>query len=500
MASDFDVAVAGAGHNSLIAAAYLAAAGLKVIVLERNPFIGGGVSTQEATLPGFKHDLHSTSHNMLQSNPLIKDDELGLQAKFGLTYIRPEVSVASVFDDGTSLPIRHDLDRTCEAMATFSERDAQRYRDFVGEFRAMLPMFVSGLFCPPAPFGMFMAMLEQSREGRALIGMMNRSAYDIISEIFDDDRLKINYMKFSSEAMAGPEEKGTGLIFAMMAGFVHSFHSGFPVGGSGALTDSLAAFIRAHGGEVRTYSHGARVLVESGRANGVVLESGETIRAKRAVIGCFHPHLLSTYIEGLDPRIVEDARRTHSGPYSCIVAHYALDRPFTYPALEPGMNPMIVECLPSDLELFRREYDDLRYGRMPEHMSVIACQHSNLDPTRAPAGKATLYHYSFAPYHLAEGGASRWDEIGESVADNMLEAYRPYVDGLNGGNLLARKVATPLDHERYSLSFQKGAISGIGRYIYQFLGRRRSPSCPNMWYPRWRLSTSADRSCTRAAA
>lgn len=483
MSGSFDVAVAGAGHNSLMTAAYLAAAGLKVIVLERNPWIGGGVMTREVTLPGFKHDLHSTSHNFLQSNPLIKDDELGLQAKFGLQYIRPEVSIASVFDDGTSLPIRYDLDKTCEAMAKFSERDAERYRAFVENFRKLLPMFVSGLFAPPVPYGMFMALLEQSREGRALIGMMNMSAYDIINEVFEDVRLKINYMKFSSEAMAGPEEKGTGLIFGMMAGFVHSYHSGFPVGGSGALSDSLAAFIEAHGGEIRTDSHVAKVLIESGQAVGVRLQNGEEIRAKRAVVGCFHPHLLGGYVDGLDPELVEDARKTQPGPYSNIVVHYAMNRPFTYKALDPGMTPMIVECLPTDLERFRREYDDLRYGRMPSDLSVIACQHTNLDPSRAPEGKATLYQLSFAPYNLADGGASRWDDVRDSVADRMMEAYRPYVSDMDSSNLLARHIATPLDHERFSLSFQKGDISGIGRYVYQFLGRRPTPELSQFSVP-----------------
>lgn len=472
MASNFDIAVAGAGHSSLIAAAYLAAAGLKVIVLERNPWIGGGVVTQEVTVPGFKHDLHSNSHNLLQANPLIRNDELGLQAKYGLKYIRPEVSVASIFDDGSSFLLYHDLDKTCESMAKFSERDAESYRSYVDNFRKLLPMFVSGLFSPPAPFGMFMGLLEQSREGRALIGVMNMSAYDIINDIFEDDRIKINFMKFSSEAMAGPEEKGTGLIFSMMAGFVHTYHGGFPVGGSAALVDSLAAFIRAHGGEIRTESHVSKVLIESGRAVGVALESGEEIRAKRAVIGCFHPHVLGDYVAGLDEQILEDARKTHSGPYSGIVVNYALNRPITYPALAAGTSAMIVECLPSNLEMFRREFDDLRYGRIPETVSLVANQHAILDPTRVPEGKGSLYLYSFAPYDLADGGPSRWDDIREREADRLLDAYRPYTNGIGPDDIIARHIATPLDHEKFSLSFRKGDISGIGRYIYQFLGRR----------------------------
>ena len=184
MAIGYDVVVAGGGHNSLTAAAYLAAAGLKVMVLERNPWLGGGVVTREVTVPGFKHDLHSSTHNFLEANPLIRNDELGLQAKYGLRYIKPEITVASVFDDGSSLSICHDLDRTCQSMSKFSGRDADAYRAYVEKFRKLLPMFVSGLFSPPVPFGSFMSILEQSREGRDLIGVMNKSAYDIIDHIF----------------------------------------------------------------------------------------------------------------------------------------------------------------------------------------------------------------------------------------------------------------------------------------------------------------------------
>ncbi|WP_281825285.1 FAD-dependent oxidoreductase, partial [Sphingobium sp. BS19] len=122
MNADFDVVVAGAGHNSLVAAAYLAAAGMKVLVLERNAWIGGGAVTREVTVPGFRHDLHSTAHIMIQSNPLINRDELGLIGKFGLEYIRPEISFASVFDDGSVVLTYHDLDKTCESLAKISPR------------------------------------------------------------------------------------------------------------------------------------------------------------------------------------------------------------------------------------------------------------------------------------------------------------------------------------------------------------------------------------------
>jgi phytoene dehydrogenase-like protein len=475
MGSTYDIVVAGGGHNSLTATAYLAASGLKVLVLERNAWLGGGVVTQEVTVPGFRHDLHSTAHMLLQANPLLRDDELGLLARFGLKYIRPEISVATIFDDGSTVLTYHDLDKTCESMATLSPRDAESYRRHVEHSRKLLPMFVSGLFAPPAPFGTFMSMLEQSREGRALIGVMQKSAYDIIDEVFESPKLKIHFMKYSSEAMAAPEEKGTGLIFSMLVGFVHAYHGGFPKGGSSGLTDSLSRCIEHHGGEIRTQSDVSRVIVERGKAVGVALKSGEEIRAKRGVIGCFHPHLLKNYVAGVDPAILEDARRTQPGPYSSIVVNYALNSAPVYESLAGLPSPLIVECVSADLKTVRQEFDSLRYGIMPEAVSLVCAINTNHDPSRAPAGKSILYMYNFAPYELTDGGPARWDDIKEAVADWMLEGYRHYASNVGRDNIIARHVSCPRDNERTNLSFQKGDISGIGRYLYQFLGRRPTP-------------------------
>src|ERR1700730_4537261 len=102
MKSKFDIVVAGGGHNTLTAAAYLATAGLKVLVLERNEWIGGGVVTRELTVPGFRHAQHSNAQTLIQANPLIRNDELHLKSRFGLRYLHPEISVATVFDDQTS--------------------------------------------------------------------------------------------------------------------------------------------------------------------------------------------------------------------------------------------------------------------------------------------------------------------------------------------------------------------------------------------------------------
>src|SRR5215475_14183829 len=125
MADSYDVVVIGSGHNGLIAAAYLAKAGQKVLVLEQNDWFGGGVATVETVAPGFRHDLHSATHIIIQANPLLLNDELGLKAKYGLKYVHPEGIFSTIFDDHSAIVSYADLDRTCASIGVLSPRDGE---------------------------------------------------------------------------------------------------------------------------------------------------------------------------------------------------------------------------------------------------------------------------------------------------------------------------------------------------------------------------------------
>ena len=124
MSKKYDVVIAGGGHNGLVLGCYLAKAGLKVCIVERNEKVGGGVMTREYTLPGFKHDTHSVAHTLIQANPLMLRDELGLKSKYGLRYINPDKMTAAMFEDGSILKFYSDLDRTCDSIAKFSQRES----------------------------------------------------------------------------------------------------------------------------------------------------------------------------------------------------------------------------------------------------------------------------------------------------------------------------------------------------------------------------------------
>src|SRR5919202_6592420 len=134
MSETYDVVVAGGGHNSLITAAYLARAGYDVVVLDARDVPGGGAVTEELMLDGFRFDSCSTGHTLIQPNPVLRDDELGLKSVYGLEYMSPDPVAHVVFPDGESFTHWLDLDRTCGELERFSPRDAAAYRRNLAEF------------------------------------------------------------------------------------------------------------------------------------------------------------------------------------------------------------------------------------------------------------------------------------------------------------------------------------------------------------------------------
>src|SRR5580693_5372418 len=147
MPDEFDVVIAGAGHNSLIAGAYLAKAGYRCLVLESRAFVGGGVKTTQLTLRGFHHDVCSSAHVLIQDSPILRDDELQL-GKYGLEYIFPDPVVHLPFPDGSYLTQWRDLDRTCEEFAKFSKKDGAAYRRLITEYETVRPILSEVTFNP----------------------------------------------------------------------------------------------------------------------------------------------------------------------------------------------------------------------------------------------------------------------------------------------------------------------------------------------------------------
>jgi phytoene dehydrogenase-like protein len=475
MADTYDIVVIGSGANGLTAAAYMAKAGHKVLVLERSAWFGGGVATREVVAPGFRHDLHSATHIIIQANPLIRNDELGLISKFGLKYIYPEGVFSTIFDDQTSIVSYADIDRTCQSIAKISPHDADAYRRFAAKSQETLPLIAAGMFVPPVPQGSFWALLDQSPQGRELMRIMQSSMLDIVNEWFEHDKTKVHLLKFAAETLVGPDEKGTGMILYSFPAFVHTYRPGLPEGGSGALVDALTRCLESHGAELRKDTAVEKVIVERGRATGVRLKGGEVIKAKTAVIGQIHPYLLDRMVDGLDERLVANAKRALPASFALMAAHYALNEDPKYHAGDEPARVSLANFAPATLERYRRVFDDFKYGDLSHDQIIAAHVNSSHDPTRAPPGKAALTLFGFAPFQLRDGGSAAWDDRKAEVAELLHRAYGHYVSNLEGNNIVGRKFETPLDVQRYSPTFQNADVGGVGKYFNQIGGHRPTP-------------------------
>jgi phytoene dehydrogenase-like protein len=474
-----DIVVIGSGHNGLVAAAYLAAAGKKVTVLERNAWFGGGVVTRELTVPGFRHDQHSMAHIFIHANPLMVNDELGLKSRYGLKYVFPELPMMSVFEDGTTLGLYRDRERTCAEIAKFSQKDAEAYRKLADQAAAMLPMIVATLYSAPMPMGASTAMMDQSREGREIWKLTQMSTHDVLAHWFENEKVRMHFARVAGENLVSPDEKATGIGTFVFVGFLEAYGIGVPIGGSGKLTDALIACIKDKGGEVLSGVDIDSVLVKQGRAVGARAKDGREFTAKDAVIGAIHPHHIGRMVPGVEPTVAADAAATEVSPVACITVHAALNGPLKFKAGDQ-VRAVMIELLPNRYEQLRRSFDDMRYGGFSKYPLVGLGSLTMFDPSRVPPGKATMHAWDYVPYDRLDGRT--WDDTKREYADSMIRHMERFIDGLSA-NIIEYHCDSPVDMERTSPSFRRGDLHGIATTTWQSGAHRPTADLGQMSVP-----------------
>lgn len=287
--ADFDVIVVGSGQNGLTAAAYLATAGKRVLVLERNDHFGGGISTREIA-PGFLSERHALVHEMILANPLISRDELGLQSCYGLEYLPLDPMITALFDDGTSLPLWRDREKTKAAIAKFSARDADTWDDFMDRGAAIADALLPSFFEPPIPPAVAAQGLASMPNGDWLTVEFGKSVIEIYEDWFESDQLKIALERRATEIMmTNPDDRGSGVFAYISPALLERWGNAVPKGGGRAFNESLIRCIEDHGGQACHSTPVEKILTRGGRAYGVRTASGEEIVAADAVLAAIHP-------------------------------------------------------------------------------------------------------------------------------------------------------------------------------------------------------------------
>ncbi|WEK45393.1 MAG: NAD(P)/FAD-dependent oxidoreductase [Candidatus Andeanibacterium colombiense] len=468
--SDADIIAIGSGHNGLVAAAYLAVAGKTVLVLERNEWFGGGVVTRELTLPGFSHDQHSMSHIFIQGNPLLLNDELGLHSKYGLQYVRPDVPMMSVWEDGSSLPLYRDPAKSAEAIRRFSAKDADTFLEMSRQAAEWLPMIQASLYAPPMPVGASSMMMDQSAEGREIMRTMAVSTFDLMEELFEHDKVKAHFGRVAGENLVSPDEKATGIGAYVFLGFLEKFGFGVPVGGSGSLTNALIRCIEDHGGKIVNNAQVREIVTNGTRATGVVLDDGTRYSAGEGIIGAIHPHILPDMVAALPPIVAAHAKRTHITTAACFTVHAALSEPLKFKAGD--LLAVMYELMPANYEDMRRAFDELRYGNFSPTPLIGVGQLTQHDPSRCPTGKAIFHAWDYVPYERKDGRS--WDESKGEFAEQMIARMGDFIENVPEV-ILDYHCDSPVDMERTSPSFFRGDLHGIATTTYQSGAHRPTP-------------------------
>jgi phytoene dehydrogenase-like protein len=458
MASAYDAIVIGGGHNGLVASAYLARAGRRVVVLERRERIGGAAYSEEV-FPGFTFSVFSYVVSLLRPE-IIRDLDL---PRHGL-HVLPLESTLTPLPNGDYLAQWSDHDQNRRELARHSLRDAEAYDEF-GRLMHQMSRAVKPFLgiAPPDPASLApRELLALGRLGRQLRGLgreqfhtlhklLTMSSADYLDEWFETEALKAT--KSASGiigTLQGPRSPGTAyvLLHHYMGELDGVFRAwGFARGGNGSVSAAIAGAARALGVEIRTAASVTNVILENGRATGVALASGEEIRAPR-VLSNADPR--RTFLELVGdkhlPADFTDAIRKFRFRGASAKVNLALDALPDFTCL-PGAGPHLrgaISISPS-VDYLERAYDQAKYGEFSRRPYLDIVIPSMIDPGMAPPGKHVMSIFAqYAPYHLAGGWTdARREAFGDAVIDTLAE-YAPNLKSI----ILHHQVITPADIER----------------------------------------------------
>ncbi len=504
MAETRDVIIIGGGHNGLVTAFYLAKAGFKPLVLERREQIGGAAITEEFS-PGFR--CSTLSHS---AGPLLPEIVNDMQlARHGLKLVTPEIGVTALSPDGRALVLYTDSARAAQEIAKFSPKDAERYPVFQQSLEKIGRVIGDALKLTPPNIddpsrGDLWAMLQT---GRALRKLGKKDMYrllrwgpmavaDLVAEFFDTELLRATIAARGIFGTAmGPWSAGSSLVLLIRAaGNPHpAGASFFAIGGTGAITQAMAAAAKEAGAEIRTSAEVKEVCVKDGAATGVVLASGEEISAKAVISNADPRRTLLTLVDPthLTPDFVMKLQNIRM-PGTVAKVNLALSALPKFTSLNADGAALRGRIhIGPEIDYLERAFDESKYGNFSPHPYLEVTVPSLTDPSLAPGGKHVMSIYmQYAPFKLKNADwDNQRDALGETVVKTLAE-YAPNLPslvedgqiitpkdlettyGLTGGHIFHGELALDqfftmrplLDWARYSTPIQNLYLCGSGTH------------------------------------
>jgi len=469
-----DAIVIGAGVNGLVAANLLVDRGWDVLVLEAQAAPGGAVRTDELTLPGFRHDTFSSFYPFAAASPIIG----GLQLEdHGLRWRRAETVVAHPLRDGRVAAVHADVGATAASLEAFAPGDGDRWRAlvqrYVGSQRAGVLRTFYSPFPPVRGGGRLLADLGP-------MGLMRFSRFALTTarrmgaEHFDGEGGPLLLAGNALHASLSPEQLPSGAFGWLMCMLAQTV--GFPVvqGGAAGMIEALVRRLRAGGGALRCGARVGRIEVAGGRATGVVLDGGERIPARRAVLAdVVAPSLYGGLLDErhVPPTLRADLRHFHLDD-ATVKVDWALEAPIPWAAQAARRAGTL--HVSDGLDGLTRHGADVLRRHLPAEPGLVVGQYHAVDPTRMPEGTETAWAYTHVPHQVTgdaggDGLTGRWtDEEAGRFADRMEAQIEAVAPGFRA-RIRARHILTPLGLQARDENLLHGAINAGSASLDQML-------------------------------
>jgi phytoene dehydrogenase-like protein len=466
----------------MVAACYLARAGLSVEVVESDDVLGGAVSTVERW-PGVRVDRGSSAHVIVRRSGILEELDL---AAHGLRYIdcdpwgfAPAPSPGDPGPDGQPLVFSVDLDATCASIAAAcGSADAAAYRRFVEVWaprsRAVATSFgrrpdAAGLIRSFWPLGAPSGGRPRTSGGDLAVDFLG-SGDALLDRWFAGERLKAALAWFGAQSGPPMSEPGTAAMVAW-ATLLHDVPPGHPVGGSGGLTAALRRRLESDGGRVTLGDGAARLLTADGRVTGVQTVSGRRIAADAVVAAC-HIGVTRTLAGDAAPPALADADPPLGNGFGLVVRALT-DAPPAYPGVSPELSSQGLQLLCTDRAELAAAHGDWAAGQVPRAPVPLAMCFSASDDTLAPPGQHVVTIWGqWYPYTLADGGD--WDDLAEAEAQRLVAAVDRYAPGF-ADSVQRLYVQTPLELER-ELSLPRGNVMHVEMGLASMFAFRPTPA------------------------
>ncbi|MGZ4366350.1 MAG: phytoene desaturase family protein [Gaiellaceae bacterium] len=467
--ADHDAIIVGSGVNSLACGAFLARAGWRVAVLERESELGGAVRTAELTEPGFHHDVFSAWHPLWVGGPA--HAELGdALAERGLEYLNTVHPTGTLFPDGESAFLTTGTDGNAAELDRHAPGDGDAWRGTIAAVAAQAELVFGVLGTELwSRAGLNLGVKAYRRLGRRGLaefsGELVQSSRDWLTTTFRSERAHGLLAPWVLHTGLGPDAAASGFMTRVIAFAIEAGGMPIPRGGGARLVDALVRLIEDHGGTCQTGQDVERIVVTGGRATGVRLTDGKVLDAGRAVVCNVTPTQL--YGRLLEPdevpaEIGEAAKRFRFGR-SEMQIHFALSERPRWDGDDRLGRTAIVHLTPG-LDGVSRAVNEAERGLLPAEATVVVGQPLTIDDTRAPAGKGLLWiQLQELPWQVRgdaagelDTGDGTWTEsLRERYADRIQARLAQHIPNLEA-SILKRVVLSPADLQAANINLQQG--------------------------------------------